>query len=373
MSKEAGQRPQRPLRVVLAGGGTAGHVEPAMSLADALCRRLPDTQVTAFGTADGLESRLVPERGYPLRVIPRVPLPRRLTADLLTLPLRLARAVKAARAILVELRPDVVVGFGGYVALPVYLAARRVGCPFVVHEANARPGMANRVGALLSPYVAVSTTNASLRNARMTGIPLRVSVALLDRTKERAAARQEWGLRPELPTLLVFGGSQGAGRINEAMAEAAHRLLDEHIQVLHAAGPGNEVTVKTRTGDPPYVVVSYLDHMERAYAAADLALCRSGAMTCAELSAVGLPALLVPYPHSNGEQEVNAQPMVRAGGGVLVSDRDLTADRLVAEVVPLLRDPDKLSVMGRAAASLGHRDADELLVNLTLEAAGWPQ
>jgi UDP-N-acetylglucosamine--N-acetylmuramyl-(pentapeptide) pyrophosphoryl-undecaprenol N-acetylglucosamine transferase len=367
----AGGQGRRPLRVVVAGGGTAGHVEPAMSLADALRRRLPDCRITALGTERGLEARLVPERGYQLRLIPRVPMPRRPTVDLVTLPWRAAKAVRTTVDILRDAQADVVVGFGGYVSFPAYLAARRVGCPIVVHEANVRPGMANRVGARLTRHVAVSTPAASLPHATVTGIPLRRSVATLDRATARGAARKSFGLLPDAPTLLVFGGSQGARSINEAVSSAAGRLRARGIQVLHAAGEGNRVLVGPEDDQPPYIVLPYLHQMADAYAAADLAVCRSGAMTCAELSAVGLPGVFVPYPHSNGEQEVNAEPLVRAGGGVLIKDHELTAERVVDEVTAILLDPARLAAMSGAVAGLGHRDADERLVDLTLDAAGW--
>jgi UDP-N-acetylglucosamine--N-acetylmuramyl-(pentapeptide) pyrophosphoryl-undecaprenol N-acetylglucosamine transferase len=170
--------------------------------------------------------------------------------------------------------------------------------------------------------------------------------------------------------LLVFGGSQGARTINDAMAGAASSLLAAGVQVLHAAGPRNELQVSRQPNDPPYVVVPYLERMDLAYAAADLVLGRSGAMTCAEVAAVGLPAVFVPYPHSNGEQAINAEPLVQAGAGVLVPDDELSA-RVVEDLVGgLVRDPQRLASMSEAARSLGARDADQRLVDLVLEAVG---
>jgi UDP-N-acetylglucosamine--N-acetylmuramyl-(pentapeptide) pyrophosphoryl-undecaprenol N-acetylglucosamine transferase len=358
----------RPLRVLIAGGGTAGHVEPALSVADALRRRFPDVQVTALGTSSGLEARLVPERGYPLETIPRVPLPRGLSKDLITVPTRLGSAVSQTTHVIDRIRPHVVVGFGGYVALPAYLAARRRGRPIVVHEANARPGLANRIGSRLTRFVATSTPDARLPHARLTGIPLRRSVAILDREAACSAARKSWGLQPLTRTLLVFGGSQGARRINEAVAGAVELLQQAGVQVLHAAGPDNPVTGDP-TGDPPYIVVPYIDEMDQAYAAADLVVCRSGAMSCAEIAAVGLPAVFVPYPHSNQEQEVNARPLLKAGAAVLVPDDSFTASRLLEEVVAIIDDPARLTRMGQASAALGHRDADEAMVDMIVEAA----
>jgi len=353
--------------VVLAGGGTAGHVEPALSLADALRLRHPALAVTALGTERGLETRLVPLRGYPLALIPAVPLPRRPTPALLTLPGRLAAAVAAAGAVLDSTGAEVVVGFGGYVALPGYLAARRRRVPIVVHEANARPGLANRVGARLTPHVATGTPAARLPHATYLGTPLRAAVAGLDRAALRPAARAAFGLRPELPTLLVTGGSQGARRLNRAAVAAAPGLAAAGIQVLHATGAAHHDDVASRlppSGAVPYVALPYVQRMELAYAAADLALCRAGALTCAELAAVGLPAAYAPLPVGNGEQRLNAEPVVAAGGGLLVADGATDAPWILDTLVPLLRDPQRLATMARAADRFGRRDADVALARM---------
>jgi UDP-N-acetylglucosamine--N-acetylmuramyl-(pentapeptide) pyrophosphoryl-undecaprenol N-acetylglucosamine transferase len=358
-----------PVHVVLAGGGSAGHVEPALATADALRRIAPDTAVTALGTSRGLETSLVPARGYRLELVPPVPLPRRPTPDLLRLPNRLAGAVRLAGEVLARVGADVVVGFGGYVSVPAYLAARRRGVPIVVHEANARPGLANRVGARLTPYVATASATVPLPHARPIGIPLRRAVATLDRVAERAKARAHFGLDPDRPTLLVFGGSQGAQALNAAAAGAAPRLAAAGVQVLHAAGPKNVLTVPAPPGGPPYVLVPYLERMELAYAAADLALCRAGAMTCAELTAVGLPAAYVPLPHGNGEQRLNAEPIVAAGGGLLVDNARCDPDWVAGTLPAVLTDPARLAAMSAAAAGQGHRDADVALARLVLEVA----
>jgi UDP-N-acetylglucosamine--N-acetylmuramyl-(pentapeptide) pyrophosphoryl-undecaprenol N-acetylglucosamine transferase len=361
-----------PLRVVLAGGGTAGHVEPALALADALRRRDPATEVTALGTARGLETRLVPERGYELALIPPVPVPRRPSPDLFTLPGRVWSAVRAVEDVLVRTRADVLVGFGGYVAAPAYVAARRRHVPYVVHEANARAGLANRLGARGTRWVATATTSSSLPHATYVGMPLRRAIATLDRGAVRADARKSFGLDADAATLLVFGGSQGARRVNRAVLGAADDLAAAGVQVLHVVGPRREgvEAEPTRADDqPPYVVVDYCDRMDLAYAAADLALCRAGMTTVAELTAVGLPAAYVPLPVGNGEQRLNAEPVVVAGGGLLVDDAACTPSWVRDVVVPLARDRDRLAAMGAAAATLGRRDADERLADLVLEAA----
>jgi len=355
------------VHVVLAGGGTAGHVEPALNLADCLRRHDPDVGITALGTERGLECTLVPARGYDLRLITATPMPRRPSVDLARLPAQVRRSVREVRDVLEDTGADVLVGFGGYVSLPAYLAARGH-VPIVVHEANARPGLANRVGSRWTRYVACAVPGA-IKDSRHIAMPLRTAIATLDRAAMRAQARASFGLDPDRPTLLVFGGSQGARRLNEAVVGAAERLTAAGIQVLHAAGMRNDdQRPPGGTGPAPYVALPYVDRMDLAYAAADVALCRAGAMTCAELAAVGLPAVYVPLPIGNGEQRLNALPVVTAGGGLIVDDADLDADRLVSIVEPLLLDHDQRASMEVAAAEHGQRDADERLRSLVLEA-----
>ncbi|MFC0860976.1 undecaprenyldiphospho-muramoylpentapeptide beta-N-acetylglucosaminyltransferase [Sphaerimonospora cavernae] len=355
------------MRVVLAGGGTAGHIEPALALADALREQDPAIGITCLGTERGLETRLVPERGYELALVPAVPLPRSLTPKLLTVPGRLAGAISTAAGILDQVRADVLVGFGGYVATPAYLAARRRGVPIVVHEANPRPGLANRLGARLTDHVFTGHPDTPLPNAQYIGIPLRRQIAGMDRLSLGDKARSYFGLESDRVTLLVFGGSQGARSINEAALAAAPRLRAAGVQVLHVIGPKNTVEVEPPPGDPQYVILPYIDRMDLAYAAADLVLCRSGAITCAELTAVGLPAAYVPLPHGNGEQRLNAQPIVQAGGGIMIDDADLSAEWITATLLPILNDPERVVAMSEAASRMGRADADATLARKVLE------
>jgi UDP-N-acetylglucosamine--N-acetylmuramyl-(pentapeptide) pyrophosphoryl-undecaprenol N-acetylglucosamine transferase len=357
--------------VVLAGGGTAGHIEPALALADAVRRLCPDARVLALGTRRGLEGTLVPARGYPLELIPPVPMPRKLGGDLLRLPGRLAGAVRVTSSVLRRLGADVVVGFGGYVALPAYLAAslpgRRV--PIVVHEANARAGLANKVGARLAARVAAAVEGSGLAAARVIGVPLRESITTLDRAALRSEAREYFGLDPGAPTLLVTGGSQGARSINEAVSACAEEFAAAGVGVLHAYGTRNTLSVEQVTGAPRYVALPYVSRMDLAYAAADAVLCRSGMMTVSEVSAVGLPAVFVPLAHGNGEQALNAAPVVSAGGGVLIPDAELTPATVAQRVIPLLTDAGRRAAMAAAALRQSHPDADEVLARTVLEVA----
>lgn len=372
---------QSALSVVVAGGGTAGHIEPALAVADAIRALMPEATVTALGTARGLETTLVPRRGYPLELIPPVPLPRKPTLDLLKLPARVLASVRRTREVLDRVDADVVVGFGGYVALPAYLAAgsgplrRRRRIPVVVHEANASAGIANKIGALRAARVLAAVPGSGIvrtGEAEIVGIPVRSSITGLDRKALRAEARRHFGLPADGPVLLVFGGSQGARSLNDAVSGAAAQLAEAGVAVLHAHGPKNSLDVPPHPSHDavPYVAVPYLERMDLAYSAADAVICRSGAMTVAEVSAVGLPAVYVPLPHGNGEQELNARPVVAAGGGMIVADADLTPAFVAGTVVPLLGDAGKIAEMSRNAAAAGHRSAATEVARIVLDVAG---
>jgi UDP-N-acetylglucosamine--N-acetylmuramyl-(pentapeptide) pyrophosphoryl-undecaprenol N-acetylglucosamine transferase len=354
------------LSVVLAGGGTTGHVAPLLALADCLRRRDPATKITALGTAEGLESRLVPAAGYDLELMPRVPMPRKPSGALLRLPGKLKDAIDAAAAVLEK--ADVLVGFGGYVSSPAYLAAKRLGVPFVVHEANASPGLANKLGARFTPHVAVTFPGTPLRGGQVNGLPLRRQITTLDRASQRETARVALGLKPNQTTLFVTGGSLGAQQLNDTFGKAAWLLSGAGIQVLHTSGRDKTVPFD---GDPPpnYVVTPYLDRMDLAYAAADMVVCRSGAGNVSEVTALGLPAAYVPLPIGNGEQRHNAEPVVAAGGGLLIDNAACTPTWVANVLLPLLNDAGRLRAMGDAAARFGIRDADERLASMVEVAA----
>ncbi len=349
------------MHVLLAAGGTGGHIEPALNVGDALTRLDPSVVITVLGSDRGLESTLVPARGYELVTVPSVPMPRRPGGDLVKLGPRLNSAVRRATAVLREREVDVVIGFGGYAAVPAYLAARRTRTPLIVHEANARPGIANRLGARFTSHVYSSFPDAMPGSTPM-ALPLRHAISTLDRAALRSEARAHFGLSDDAPVLLVFGGSQGAMRLNSVVAGALPSLREQGIEVLHAFGGRN---------DPPapvdgYVAVPFIERMDLAYAAADLALTRAGAMTCAELAAVGLPAVYVPLPIGNGEQRINALPVVEAGGGILIDDAQITAEWLTDTATTVLHDGDRLRAMGAAAFGHGVRDADEQLARIVM-------
>ncbi|RNI20252.1 UDP-N-acetylglucosamine--N-acetylmuramyl-(pentapeptide) pyrophosphoryl-undecaprenol N-acetylglucosamine transferase [Flexivirga caeni] len=379
--------------VVLAGGGTAGHISPLLATADALRRRHPDVQITVLGSHGGMEETLVPERGYDLRLIDKAAFPRRPNAEAVHFPAKLRGARRDTAALIQEVDADAVVGFGGYVSPPAFLAARKLRVPIVVHDGNALAGMATKLGARFTPYVATAFSVTKLPGAQVLGMPLRREITRLDRRAIRREALEAFGLNGDLPTVLVTGGSSGAVRVNEPVAAAAGAFRSAGVQVLHVTGKGKEVDVVTtldrggvpakysgeRSGgetsrgiDPAYVVLPYADRMDLAYAAADLVVARSGGNMVCETSTIGLPAVFVPLPVGNGEQRLNAADVVAAGGALLVDNDDFTPDYIEQQVVPLAKDPARLARMAEAARAQGHGDADERLVDMIEQAASAP-
>jgi len=358
--------------IVLAGGGTAGHTSPLIATGLELRRLNPAITLTALGTARGVETAVVPASGLDLELIPPVPMPRRIGKDLILVGPRLVEAVAATIRVLRRLSAQVVLGFGGYVSTPAYLAARRLGLPIVIHEQNVLPGLANKLAARLTSHVYTSFPRTSLPHAQCIGLPIRRAITDLDRTALRRESRAGFDLHPDLPTLLVSGGSQGALRINTAVAGAWAELLAGGIQVLHILGPKNLVPGIERTSDQRtgavYQPLAYVEQMERAYAAADLMLGRSGASTVLETAAVGLPVVFVPYPVGNGEQALNAELVVDAGGGIMLADADCTSVWVAQEIPALFAHPDRLAGMSNALAGVARLDAATVLASRVLEA-----
>ena len=348
---------------LLAGGGTAGHVNPMLAMADELRRRDPAAQIVCVGTAEGLESTLVPARGFELVTIPRIPFPR--IRGLVSSSKRFIagwpQAVKTISQLITDRHVDVVIGVGGYSAAPAYAAARKAGIPFVIHEANAKPGLANRWGALRTPYVGVTFEGTPLPHATTVGTPLRKEIETLDIPAARSAAREHFGLEVHRPVLVVTSGSQGARSINTTIAESAADIVAAGYQVLHIVGQNKPEALPSLPG---YLALDYCDRMDLALAAANMVVSRAGSATVSELSALGVPAVYVPYPVGNGEQRFNAAGVVKAGGGVMVSDAHFTPAWVNSTLIPLLRDEAALEKMGTQAASVGMRDGTARMMNL---------
>jgi UDP-N-acetylglucosamine--N-acetylmuramyl-(pentapeptide) pyrophosphoryl-undecaprenol N-acetylglucosamine transferase len=352
---------------LFAGGGTAGHVNPLLATADRLRDREPDAVILVLGTAEGLEARLVPERGYELITVPRLPFPRRPNADAVRFPGRWRASVDRVRGVLRERGVEVVVGFGGYASAPAYAAARRERLPIAVHEQNARPGIANRLAARWTRHLGVTFPGTPLRHARVVGLPLRAEIERLDRPSARRAGLNEFGFDDAKPLLLVTGGSTGARRLNESVAASVTALLGAGWQVLHITGGRSPVDDPGLAG---YRILEYCDRMDLALAAADLAVSRAGAATVCELAAIGVPAVFVPYAVGNGEQALNARGAVDAGGALLVADAAFTPEYVSRELPVLLADRARVADMAARIATTGVRDGADRMVDLILEARG---
>jgi UDP-N-acetylglucosamine--N-acetylmuramyl-(pentapeptide) pyrophosphoryl-undecaprenol N-acetylglucosamine transferase len=365
--------------ILIAGGGTAGHVFPALAVAAELRRSAPDLEPVFVGVADRLEARLVPEAGFRLHTIEAVSIPRRPSPALFRVPGALRAGVARCRELIREEGAAAVVTFGGYVSFPLDRAAWREQVPLVIHEQNSVPGLTNRVAGRWADRIAVTFPGSAdeFRHPERTvvsGNPVRAAVLELDRDARRAEARRRFGLAPDVPTVLVFGGSQGARSINRAIIEAHSRWKLTELQVLHAAGSGGYATSasgweRARAGGagPTAQLVDFIDAMDDAYAAADVVVCRAGATSIAELTVLGIPAVLVPYPHATADHQTgNARALERAGGAVVIDDDDLDGASLVAAVRPLLEDPDRYARMARAARAFGRRDAAAIVTRTVL-------
>ncbi|EFG27328.2 UDP-N-acetylglucosamine--N-acetylmuramyl-(pentapeptide) pyrophosphoryl-undecaprenol N-acetylglucosamine MurG [Scardovia inopinata] len=386
----------QPLSIVLAGGGTAGHVNPMLSIADQLSILDPSVKLTVIGTSVGLEARLVPAAGLELETIAKVPFPRKINADAVQFPIRWAREQRRVRQILQEHQANLVVGVGGYASAPAYSMAHKMKLPLVIHEQNARAGMANKLGARWADFVGTVYENTGLKGGAHTviervGLPLRKEISDMaarlgeNRQAAQAEARRELGLKADKPVVLVTGGSLGALSLNKAVASASTDLLKK-AQIIHLTGRGklDQVAAQvceqngsralsslsmTETFEGDYHALEYWERMDLAMCASDLVICRSGAGTVAEISALGLPAVYVPLPIGNGEQRLNAQPLAAAGGGLIVADKDFTSRWVKDHIPALLSHPDKLAAMSRAAWNYGVRDAATVMARHILDLA----
>jgi len=369
------------MKVVFAGGGTGGHVYPGVTVARALVERDPATKVVFIGTRKGLEADVVPREGFPLCTIDVAGFRRRLSPDTVLTALRACKGFVQSVAILRREKPDVVVGTGGYVSGPVVLAAWVLGIPTVIHEQNALPGVTTRALSRIASATAVTYPESARYLARksrvvVTGNPVRKSIL----KAERGAGARAFGLDPMRPTLLVFGGSQGARAINQAMVDALPDLLARHpeLQVIHQTGRrdhawvvaelaarGIDVARRSRL-----VVEPYLYEMDMAMACADLVVSRAGAISIAEITARGIPAVLVPYPGAaEGHQEKNARALEAAGAAVVILQSELAGDVLRETVERLIHDRDQLARMARSSRGLGRPDAADSLADLVVGVA----
>jgi len=366
------------MKVMITGGGTGGHIYPGIAVAEALRRRKPDTAVLFVG-GDRFEARAVPDEGWAFTSITAARMPSR--RGLRTLWSAAVMGVGAGHALwlVARWRPDVVVATGGYVCLPVGAAATILGRPLVLQEQNAIPGQATRLLARWARSISVPNADAAARlpgrRTEVTGVPIRRRA--LDGDRRRGQER--WGLSPDRLTVLVIGGSQGALNVNRGVCRMADLLMyDQRFQILHHTGAEHLQWVRQSIGHrehvgPPairHIAVPFLDPVGDAYASADLVVSRAGASTLAEVTAWGLPAIMIPYPHAaDGHQEENAVVVERAGAGVRVADSALDGTALVDAVRTLIEDPARREKMSRASRALGRPDAADAVAGIVVSTA----
>jgi len=349
---------------LLTGGGTAGHVNPLLTVASALVAKDSTNNVFVLGTSAGLESRLVPEAGFPLLLVDRLPFPRKISFSAIAFPFRFLRSVSKVRKYLRQHEINAVVGFGGYVSAPAYLAAKQLKVPLILHEGNALPGIANRFGNRFASAAGKAFRSAKLSNTEFVGMPIRPAITALATRKDVSAARKFFGLKPDTTTLLVTGGSLGARSINETIESSRALFSAAGIQVLHIIGGSSDLP---EVAEPEYKRVRYVDQMEQAIAASDFAVSRAGAATVSEFCAVGLPALYIPYAVGNGEQKFNLQDVLAAGGAITTTDREFDEEYVRSSLIPVISDSKRLAQMSEAAMQAGVLDGTERFIALIEE------
>jgi UDP-N-acetylglucosamine--N-acetylmuramyl-(pentapeptide) pyrophosphoryl-undecaprenol N-acetylglucosamine transferase len=368
----------KPLRFIVSGGGTGGHIYPALAIADGLKQRFPGCKVMYIGTNRGLEADIVPKAGLEFHAVRAVGLKRSLSWHNLTVPWEAWAGYREAKRLIRGFAPRAVVGTGGYVCGPVVLAAARMKVPTLIHEQNALPGVTNRILSRVVDRVAVTFEDALAffprrAPARLTGLPVRAEIYSAVREK----AREKFGVHQRELLVLSFGGSQGARTINRAVSQALRFLAGiPKVRLLHVTGSGqydqfmDMLQSEGLGGQVPdnITVVPYMYEMPQAMAAADLVVCRAGAATLAEITVRGLPALLVPFPYATGNhQEHNARALVSRGAAEMILDADFTGSVLVAKIKQLVEDVNGLKKMAEASRRLGKPHALDDIIDIVQE------
>jgi len=355
---------------LVAGGGTAGHVLPGIAVAHALVERgHSPVSIHFVGSERGLERTLVPDAGFGITLLPGRGIQRRLTLENLSAAWGLIRAVAKGIRLVRKRRPQVVVVVGGYASVACVIGAVIWRIPIVVMEQNARAGAANRVAGKFAKACAVPFIETDLPRRVLTGNPVRPEVLAIDRDRDSAEARRELGISELRTFVAVVTGSLGSRRVNDAVFDAVETWSDRtDLAIRHVIGSRDWESVQGRLPNPDgleYIAVRYEDHMDTVLAAADVLIGRAGGTTVAELAEVGVAGVLVPLPQApRDHQTANAMALVRAGAAILIPDPELTGDRLVNDLAPLLDDPDRLRAMGVAAHTLAQPGAAESVADL---------
>lgn len=366
------------MRVIICGGGTAGHIYPGLALAEELKSRNVD--ILYVGSSNGIETKLVPSAGFSFKSINIKGFKRKVSMDTFKTIYLAVASLFSSREIIVDFKPDVVVGFGGYASGPIAILAGIMKIPLLIHEQNAIPGLTNRLLGRLAGVVAVSYPGSEVyfqktKNVKLTGNPVRSVISKADRLK----SIEEFGLNNERKTILIFGGSRGARKINESVIEAYPFFRDrDGIQIVHITGDLDFEFVKEKIFNQKrkddkliYRCYPYIEDIGKLYSCSDLVVCRAGATTIAEITNCGLPAILIPYPYStDNHQEKNARVLEQNNAGIIILDKDLNGQLLFEEITRLFSSSFKLPEMKKNSKSLSNPKAAEVIAGLVFELGG---
>jgi UDP-N-acetylglucosamine--N-acetylmuramyl-(pentapeptide) pyrophosphoryl-undecaprenol N-acetylglucosamine transferase len=361
------------MRVVFAGGGTGGHVYPALAVAEELMKKCPDSKILFIGGTRGIEQKIIGSSGFPVKTIPVIGFPRKLSLEIFVFPWKLGISIIRSLRILSGFKPSLIMATGGYVSGPPVIAARFLKIPVTIQEPNSFPGITNRKLARFADMIFLGFQDAKRFftggvETIYTGIPVRKEIG----AKDRESSARSFGLDPAVKTLLVFGGSQGSLAINKAFSRIVEPLAERGVQVLWQAGDAEFPAWKEYDGWGGKIhVLPYITNMADAYAASDLVLARAGAMSIAEITACGIPAIFIPLPWATANhQEYNARSIEAAGGAKVILEKNLTPELLLNEIVGILESDKTLKAMGEASQRMGKPDAARIIAERLIKKYG---
>lgn len=357
------------MKVLIAGGGTAGHINPGLAIAKYIKQKLPDSEILFAGTENGLEKNLIPREGFELKLIRVKGFKRKLSLDSLVSVKELFNGIMDAKKLINSFKPDIVIGTGGYVCGPVLFMASRMKIPTLVHEQNAFPGVTNRILSRFVNTVAISFKEAKdyfkhSKNIVFTGNPIRNEILEV----EKVSARKKLEVDQDASLVVIFGGSRGAKKVNDNVVEMLKEHHDESYSVIFATGDAQFEEVKEQLGEVDMKnikVVPYIYNMAEVLAAADLVVSRAGAITVSELAALGTPSILIPSPYvTANHQEFNARALEVQGAAVIFLEKNLSSNLLHQQIKSLLGDKEQLQKMARSAKKIAVTNAAERLFSI---------
>ncbi len=365
------------MRVIVAAAGTGGHINPGIAIANKIKEKEPDSEIIFIGTDRGLENDLVPRAGYTLKTINAYGFDRSISLDNIKKIYKTFRSIKEAKKIIEEFKPDVILGTGGYICVPVGLSAKKKKVPVVLHESNAFPGVAIKLLSKKADKILLGFEDAKARLPKakkivVTGTPTKVKKINISKEKKQEILNEN-GLNDQKPIVLFFGGSQGAQSINNSLIEIIANKKNENYQIMWAAGPAQYEEIKNNLKEkhnleidkiPNVKIMPYIYNMEEMMNIVDLVVCRSGAMTITEIANVGKPAIFIPFPFATeNHQEYNARVLEKVGSAKIILDKNLTSNVLNDEIQNMVKDREKLNKMGENALKVSIKDVEEKIYN----------